>query len=69
MLNQTASSVRITWLGRAFTCEVLGADGKLIETFSSKETAEVSTSQWAKGVYVFKCFNGHETVVKKVFVR
>jgi CubicO group peptidase (beta-lactamase class C family) len=69
MLNQTATSVRISWPGKTFTCEVLGADGKRIETISSKETAEVSTSQWAKGVYVFKCFNGHEAVVKKVFVR
>jgi len=69
MLNQTASSVRISWPGKSFVCEVLGADGKRIETFSSKETAEVSTSQWAKGIYVFKCFNGHETIVKKVFVR
>jgi hypothetical protein len=69
MLNQTASSVRISWPGKTFSCEVLGADGKRIETISSKETAEVSTSQWAKGVYVFKCFNGHESIVKKVFVR
>jgi CubicO group peptidase (beta-lactamase class C family) len=69
MLNQTANSVRISWPGKTFTCEVIGADGKRIETFSSKETADVSTSQWAKGVYFIKCSNGHEIVVKKVFVR
>ena len=68
-LNQTATSVRINWPGKAFTCEILGADGKSIESFSSKETADVSASQWAKGVYFVKCSNGHETVVKKVFVR
>ena len=68
MLNQTATSVRITWPGKTFTCEVLGADGKRIETISVKETAEVSTSQWANGLYVFKCFNGQGTIVKKVFV-
>jgi hypothetical protein len=69
MLNQTASSVQINWPGKSFVCEIIGADGKRIETISSKETAEVSTSQWAKGVYVFKSFNGHESIVKKVFVR
>ena len=69
MLNQTASSVRINWPGKAFMCDILGADGKRIETFSSKETAEFSTSQWAPGVYFVKCSNGHETIVKKVFVR
>ena len=68
-LNQTAISIRINWPGKAFTCEVLGADGKRIETFSSKETADVSTSLWAKGVYFVKCSCGHEIVVKKVFVR
>jgi CubicO group peptidase (beta-lactamase class C family) len=68
-LNQTATSVRINWPGKAFVCEILGAEGKRIETFSSKETADVSTSLWAKGVYFVKCSNGHEIVVKKVFVR
>ena len=68
-LNQTATSVRINWPGKAFVCEILSADGKRIETFSSKETADVSTSQWAQGVYFVKCSNGHEIVVKKVFVR
>jgi hypothetical protein len=69
ILNQTASSVRISWPGKTFTCEVLGADGKRIETFSLKETAVVSTLQWAQGVYFIKCSNGHEIIVKKVFVR
>ena len=69
ILNQSATSIRINWPGKAFTCEVLGSDGKRIETFSLKETADVSTSQWAQGVYFMKCSNGHETVVKKVFVR
>ena len=68
-LNQTATSVRINWPMKAFTCEILGADGKRIATFSSKETAEFSTSQWAPGVYFVTCSNGHEIVVKKVFVR
>ena len=68
-LNQTATSVLINWPGKSFVCEILGADGQRIETFSSKETAEVSTSQWAQGVYFIKCSNGHEIVVKKVFVR
>jgi CubicO group peptidase (beta-lactamase class C family) len=68
-LNQTATSVRINWPGKSFVCEILGADGKRIETFSSKETVEVSTSKWAKGVYFVKCSNEHEIVVKKVFVR
>ena len=68
-LNQTATSVRINWPGKAFACEVLGADGKRIATFSSKETAEFSTSLWARGVYFVKCSCGHEIVVKKVFVR
>lgn len=68
-LNQTATSVRINWPGKAFECEILGADGKRIATFSSKETADVSTLQWAQGVYFVKCSNGHEIVVKKVFVR
>jgi CubicO group peptidase (beta-lactamase class C family) len=68
-LNQTATSVRINWPGKAFECEILGVDGKRIATFSSKETADVSTSQWAPGVYFVKCSNGHEIVVKKVFVR
>lgn len=69
MLNQSATSIRINWPGKAFSCEVHGSDGKRIETFSSKETSDVSTSQWAQGVYFIKCSNGHETVVKKVFVR
>jgi CubicO group peptidase (beta-lactamase class C family) len=68
-LNQTATSVRINWPGKSFDCEILGSDGKRIETFSSKETGDVSTSQWAPGVYFVKCSNGHEIVVKKVFVR
>ena len=68
-LNQTVTSVRINWPGKAFECEILGADGKRIATFSSKETAEFSTLQWAQGVYFVKCSNGHEIVVKKVFVR
>lgn len=68
-LNQTATSVRINWPGKVFECEILGADGKRIATFSSKETADVSTSLWAQGVYFVKCSNGHEIVVKKVFVR
>ena len=67
-LNQTATSVRINWPGKVFECEILGADGKRIATFSSKETADVSTSLWAQGVYFVKCSNGHEIVVKKVFV-
>jgi CubicO group peptidase (beta-lactamase class C family) len=69
MLNQTATSMRINWPGKAFSCEVHGSDGKCIATFSSKETADISTLQWAQGVYFIKCSNGHETVVKKVFVR
>jgi CubicO group peptidase (beta-lactamase class C family) len=69
MLNQTATSVRVSWPGKSFVCEVLGADGKRIETFSSKETAEVSTLDWPQGVYIVNCSNGHETIVKKVFVR
>jgi CubicO group peptidase (beta-lactamase class C family) len=68
MLNQTATSVQIYWTGKAFVCEILGADGKRIETISSKESTEVSTSQWAQGVYFVKCSNGHETIMKKVFV-
>jgi len=68
-LNQTATSVRIAWPGKSFVCEVFGADGKRIETFSSKETAEVSTLDWPQGVYIVNCSNGHETIVKKVFVR
>jgi hypothetical protein len=69
ILNQTATSLRINWPGKAFTCEVHGSDGKRISTFSSKEIADVSTPQWAQGVYFIKCSNGHEIVVKKVFVR
>ncbi len=68
-LDQTANSIRINWPGQTFVCEILGADGKRIETFSSKESADVSTSQWAQGIYFVKCFDGHEIVVKKVFVR
>ena len=68
-LNQTATSVRIYWPMKSFVCEILGADGKRIETFSSKETGDFSTSKWAQGVYFIKCSNGHEIVVKKVFVR
>jgi CubicO group peptidase (beta-lactamase class C family) len=69
ILNLTATSVQIYWPGKAFVCEILGADGKRIETISSKESTEVSTSQWAQGVYFVKCSNGHETIMKKVFVR
>ena len=69
ILNLTATSVQIYWPGKAFVCEILGADGKRIETISSKESTEVSTSRWAPGVYFVKCSNGHETIMKKVFVR
>ena len=68
-LHQTATSVRIYWPGKTFMCEVLGSDGKRVGLFSSREAVDISTLEWAQGLYFVKCSNGQESIVKKVFVR
>ena len=69
MLNQTASSVRISWPGRSFECEVLGADGRRMMSNTCREASEISTENWSSGIYMLQCFDGHNTILHKVYVR
>jgi CubicO group peptidase (beta-lactamase class C family) len=69
MLNQTASSVRISWPEKSFTWEIYGLDGRRVMSNTCREAAEISTENWSPGMYMLQCFDGHETIVKKVFVR
>ncbi len=68
-LNQTATSVRINWPGKMFECEILGADGKIIESHSCRENAEVFTENFSKGIYVMKVWTFGKSISRKFIIQ
>jgi hypothetical protein len=69
MLNQTASSVRISWPGKSYTWEIYGLDGRRIMSNTCRETVEISTENLAKGIYVLHCANGSSVEKRTVLIR
>ncbi len=68
-LNQTATSVRINWPGKAFVCEVYDSRGNKIMSLEARTSEEISTNHLASGLYVIRCSSGDSAEVKKVIVR
>ncbi len=68
-LNQTATSVRINWPGKAFVCEVYDSKGNKIMSLEARTSEEISTNHLASGLYVIRCSSGDSAEVKKVIVR
>ncbi|MBM3449086.1 MAG: T9SS type A sorting domain-containing protein, partial [Bacteroidetes bacterium] len=69
MLNQTATSVRINWPGKAFTCEVYDSKGNKIISHESRISEEISTTQLPSGLYVIRCSSGSNMATRKVVIR
>ncbi|MFM7721728.1 MAG: serine hydrolase [Bacteroidota bacterium] len=69
MLNQTATSVRINWPGKAFTCEVYDSKGNKIISRESRISEEISTTQLPTGLYVILCSSGSNKETRKVVIR
>ena len=68
-LNQTATSVRINWPGKAFTCEVYDSKGNKIISHQSRVSEEISTNHLASGLYVIRCLSGDAVEVRKFVIR
>lgn len=69
MLNQTATSVRISWPGKTFTCEVFDLKGNKISSIEVRNTNEIYTTSLSAGMYVVRCASGSTVEVRKVVVR
>jgi hypothetical protein len=69
MLNQTASSVRISWPGKTFTCEIFDIKGNKISSSEARNSKEMNTTALSAGVYVVRCASGSAVEVRKVVVR
>ena len=68
-LNQTATSVRINWPGKGFTCEVYDSKGNKIISHQSRVSEEISTNHLASGLYVIRCLSGDAVEVRKFVIR
>jgi hypothetical protein len=69
MLNQTANSVRISWPGRTFTCEIFDLKGNKISSNEVRNSKEMNTTALSSGIYVVRCASGSAVEVRKVVVR
>jgi CubicO group peptidase (beta-lactamase class C family) len=69
MLNQTATSVRISWPGKTFTCEVFDIKGNKISSIEARNSKEMNTTALSAGLYVVRCTSGSAVEVRKVVVR
>jgi len=69
MLNQTASSVRISWPGKTFTCEFFDLKGNKISRSEARNSKEMNTTALSAGMYVVRCASGSAVEVRKVVVR
>jgi CubicO group peptidase (beta-lactamase class C family) len=69
MLNQTASSVRISWPGKTFKCEVFDLNGNKISSNEARNLQEMNTSALSAGIYVVRCASGSAVEVRKVVVK
>jgi CubicO group peptidase (beta-lactamase class C family) len=69
MLNQTANSVRISWPGRTFTCEIFDLKGNKISSIEARNSKEMNTAALSAGIYVVRCASGSAVEVRKVVVR
>ncbi len=69
MLNQTASSVRISWPGKSFVCEFFDLKGNKISSIEARNSKEMNTTALSAGLYVVRCTSGSAVEVRKVVVR
>jgi hypothetical protein len=69
MLNQTATSVRITWPGKTFTCEVFDINGNKISSSEARNSKEINTTALSAGMYIVRCASGSDVEVQKVVVK
>jgi CubicO group peptidase (beta-lactamase class C family) len=69
MLNQTASSVRISWPGKSFVCEIFDLKGNKISSSEARNSKEMNTTALSSGMYVVRCASGSAVEVRKVVVR
>jgi hypothetical protein len=69
MLNQTASSVRISWPGKSFVCEFFDLKGNKISSSEARNSKEMNTTALSAGMYVVRCASGSAVEVRKVVVR
>jgi len=69
MLNQTASSIRISWPGKTYTCEVFDIKGNKISSSEARNSKEINTTALSAGMYVVRCTSGSAVEVRKVIVR
>jgi hypothetical protein len=69
MLNQTATSVRISWPGKTFTCEVFDLNGNKISSSEARNSKEMNTSALSAGMYVVRCTSGSDVEVRKVILK
>jgi len=69
MLNQTATSVRISWPGKSFICEVFDLKGNKISSNEARNSKEMNTAALSAGMYVVRCVSGSAVEVRKVVVR
>jgi CubicO group peptidase (beta-lactamase class C family) len=69
MLNQSANSVRITWPGKSFVCEVFDIKGNKISSSEARNSKEINTTALSAGMYVVRCACGSSVEVRKVVVK
>jgi CubicO group peptidase (beta-lactamase class C family) len=69
MLNQTASSVRISWPGKSFVFEFFDLKGNKISSIEARNSKEMNTTALSAGLYVVRCTSGSAVEVRKVVVR
>jgi CubicO group peptidase (beta-lactamase class C family) len=68
-LNQTATSVRISWPGKTFACEVFDLKGNKISSVEARNTKDINTIALSAGMYVVRCASGSAVEVRKVVVK
>jgi hypothetical protein len=69
MLNQTASSVRISWPGKTFKCEVFDMKGNKISSSEARNSKEINTTALSAGMYIVRCASGSDVEVRKVILK
>jgi CubicO group peptidase (beta-lactamase class C family) len=69
MLNQTSNSVRISWPGKTFSCEVFDLKGNKISSSEVRNSQEMNTTALSAGMYVVRCASGSAVEVRKVVVK
>jgi CubicO group peptidase (beta-lactamase class C family) len=68
-LNQTATSVRISWPGKSFVFEFFDLKGNKISSIEARNSKEMNTTALSAGLYVVRCTSGSAVEVRKVVVR